>query len=200
VTFGQRFVRFATDVVVRHPKLWRVFRRPVQRMFDRIAPRWDSVRGPDSLAPLTAALERLPSPPSRVLDLGTGTGAAARLAAERFPDATIVGVDLAERMVEEARSKTSSERITYRQGDAEKLPFEDGAFDLVMLSNMIPFFAELGRVVEPQGHVVIAFSGGSGTPIYVATERLRSELTRRGFLEFAEVSAGRGTAFLARKS
>ena len=200
MTFGQRFVRFATDVVVRRPALWRVFRRPVQRMFDRIAPRWDSVRGPDSLAPLGAALDRLPAPPRRVLDLGTGTGAAARLAAERFPNATVVGVDLAERMVEEARRTTESDRITYRQADAQKLPFDNAAFDLVLLSNMIPFFDELGRVVAPEGYVAIAFSGGSGTPIYVPPERLRAELSRRGFAEFAEVSAARGTAFLARKS
>ena len=109
-------------------------------------------------------------------------------------------VDLAERMIEEARRQTSSDRITYRQADAQKLPFETGAFDLVLLSNMIPFFDELARIVESQGHVVLAFSGGSGTPIYVPSDRLRDELGRRGFAEFAEVSAGRGTAFLARKS
>jgi SAM-dependent methyltransferase len=200
VTLGQRFARFATDVVVRRPTLWRLFRRPMQRQFDRLAPVWDSMRGPDSLAPLAAALDRLLSPPRRVLDLGTGTGAAARLAAERFPEASVVGVDLAERMVEEARRQTESGRISYRQADAQRLPFEDASFDLVMLSNMIPFFDELARVVEPQGHVALAFSGGSGTPIYVPPDRLRAELSRRGFAEFAEVSAGRGTAFLAGKS
>jgi len=200
VTFGQRFARFTTDVVVRHPALWRLFRRPMQRQFDRIAPRWDSIRGPDSLAPLAAALDKLPENPRHVLDLGTGTGAAARLAAERYPDAEIVGVDLAERMVEEARRQTDSERVTYRQADAEKLPFDEAAFDLVVLSNMIPFFAELARVVMPRGHVALAFSGGANTPIYVPPERLRAELSRRGFVEFAEVSAARGTAFLARKS
>src|SRR5262249_44967584 len=138
VTFGQRFARFTTDVVVRRPWLWRLFRRPMQRQFDRIAPQWDSMRGPDSLAPLGAALDKLPASPRHVLDLGTGTGAAARLAAGCYPDAEVVGVDLAERMVEEARRRTESGRITYRQADAEKLPLGDAAFDLVMLSNMIP--------------------------------------------------------------
>jgi hypothetical protein len=64
---------------------------------------------------------------------------------------------------------------------------------------MIPFFDEIARVVAPGGSVVIAYSGGAGTPIYVPPERLRREFERRGFSEFAEIDAGRGTAFLARK-
>ena len=46
---------------------------------------------------------------------------------------------------------------------------------------------------------LFSFSAGPETPIYVAPERLRSELGRRGFTDFAEISAGVGTAFLARK-
>jgi hypothetical protein len=48
--------------------------------------------------------------------------------------------------------------------------------------------------------VLIAYSAGAETPIYVPPERLRSELERRGFAEFAELSAGRGTSLLAVKS
>ncbi len=200
MTLGQRFVRFATDVVVRRPALWRLFRGPIRRQFDRLAPKWESIRGPDFLAPLEAALDRLPAPPQSVLDVGTGTGAAARLAGERYPEADVVGVDVAERMVDEARRLTDSPRVSYKTADAERLPFDDASFDLVTLNNMIPFFDELARVVSPNGHLVVAFTGGSGTPIYVPPERLRRELGRRGFAEFAEVSAGRGTALLARRS
>jgi SAM-dependent methyltransferase len=200
VTLGQRFARFATDVVVRRPALWRLFRGPMRRQFDRLAPTWESIRGPDFLAPLEAALDRLPASPKRVLDIGTGTGAAARLVAARYPEADITGVDVAERMLDEARRLTDSTRVTYRAADAERLPFDAESFDLVTLNNMIPFFDELARVVAPGGHLVIAFTGGAGTPIYVPPERLRSELGRRGFAEFAEVSAGRGTALLARRS
>ena len=200
MTLGQRFARFATDVVVRRPALWRLFRGPIRRQFDRLAPRWESIRGPDFLAPLEAALDRLPAPPQSVLDIGTGTGAAARLAGERYPEADVVGVDVAERMVDEARRLTDSPRVTYKAADSERLPFDDASFDLVTLNNMIPFFGELSRVTAPGGHLVVAFTGGSGTPIYVPPERLRRELGRRGFAEFAEVSAGRGTALLARKS
>jgi SAM-dependent methyltransferase len=199
VTLGHRFARLVTDVVVRRPALWRLFRGAMRRQFDRLAPRWDSMRGPDSVAPLEAALDRLPAPPQRVLDIGTGTGVAARLVGTRYPDAEVIGVDVAERMLDEARRLTNSARVTYRPADAERLPFDGASFDLVTLNNMIPFFDELARVVTPAGHLVVAFSGGAGTPIYVQPERLRGELSRRGFSEFAEVSAGRGTALLARK-
>jgi ubiquinone/menaquinone biosynthesis C-methylase UbiE len=200
VTFGQRFARVVTDLVVRRPILWRLFRGSMRKQFDKLAPAWDARRDPQAFAPVEVGLDRLPGTPQRVLDLGTGTGSVARIVAARFPDADIVGVDIAERMLDEARQRTDSPRVTYRQADAEHLPFPDAAFDLVTLGNMIPFFDELARVVESGGHLLFAFSAGPGTPIYVPPERLRHELARRGFSEFAELSAGRGTALLARKS
>jgi ubiquinone/menaquinone biosynthesis C-methylase UbiE len=200
LTFGQRFARFVTDLVVRRPMLWRLFRGAMRRQFDRLAPVWDAQRRPDSFAPVEAALDRLPAPPRRVLDLGTGTGSVARIVTERFPDADVVGVDISPRMLDEARRRTDSSRVSYQQADAERLPFEDASFDLVTLGNMIPFFDELARVVAPGGHVLLAFSAGAETPIYVPSERLRSELERRGFTEFADVSAGRGSALFASKS
>jgi SAM-dependent methyltransferase len=200
VTRGQRFARVVTDIVVRWPALWRVLRRPMRAQFDKLAPVWEGIRMPDTLAPIEAGLDALASPPRRVLDLGTGTGAVARLVAERFPEAEIVGADMAPQMIEEARRVTDSPRITYQVADAQKLPFADGAFDLVTLGNMIPFFDELARVVKPGGRMLIAYSAGDETPIYVPNDRLRAELGRRGFAEFAELSAGRGTSLLAAKS
>jgi ubiquinone/menaquinone biosynthesis C-methylase UbiE len=202
VTFGQRVARFTTDVVVRWPRLWGVFRGLTRRQFDAIAPRWNTMRMPDSLAPFEAALAAVDAAPKRVLDLGTGTGAGARAVAERFPDAEVVGADLSERMLAEARESLPAElagRVRFEAADASALPYGDGSFELVTLANMIPFFEELARVVAPGGSVVFAFSGGAGTPIYVPAERLRAELERRGFTDFAEFAAGRGTAFLARK-
>jgi SAM-dependent methyltransferase len=199
---GKRFARLATDVVVRRPALWRLLRRPLQAQFDRLAPRWDTMRSPTSLAPLESALESLEPAPRRALDLGTGTGSAAFRIAERFPDADVVGVDLSPAMVAEARRKTPPEldgRVQFEQGDAAALPFADGAFDLVVLANMIPFFDELARVVAPRGAAVFSFSLGPQTPIYVPPDRLRRELERRGFTDWRELSAGSGSAIVARK-
>jgi SAM-dependent methyltransferase len=196
-SLGRRFARLATNAVVRRPGLWRFFRGPLRRQFDRIAPNWDEIIQPDHLAAFERALEQVEPSPRRALDLGTGTGAAAVVVARRFPEAEVVGVDLADSMVAEARRKT--DRVRFEVGDAAALAFEDGAFDLVTHANMIPFFDELARVVAPGGYVVFGFSGGRETPIYVDPRRLRGELERRGFTHFAELDEGRGTAFLARK-
>ena len=202
-TLGRKFARLTTNAVVRRPALWRVFRGLMRRQFDAIAPRWETMRMPDSLAPFEAGLAAVEPAPQRALDLGTGTGAGACAIAARFPGVEVVGADLSGRMLDEARRTLPPEvadRVRFEVADASRLPYESAAFDLVTLANMIPFFDELSRVLAPGGHALFAFSGGAGTPIYVPPERLRSELDRRGFAEFAEFDTGRGTALLARKA
>jgi ubiquinone/menaquinone biosynthesis C-methylase UbiE len=198
---GRKFARLTTNAVMRNPRLWRLFRGLTRRQFHSLAPRWDTILTPDHLAPYERALEALPSPPRRALDLGTGTGVGALAIARRFPDADVTGADLAEGMLAQARRKLPPEldgRVHFDLADASELPYADNSFDLVAHVNMIPFFDELARVLEPGGYTLFAFSGGSETPIYVAPERLRAELERRGFTDFASFETGRGTAFLAR--
>jgi SAM-dependent methyltransferase len=197
MTVGQRFARLVTQVVVRAPFLWRLFRGRMTRQFDRLAPEWDATRvSRDRLAPMLAALDAVPGA-QRVLDVGTGSGAVARLLAERWPAAEVNGVDVSPVMVDEARRLGRGER--YAVGDAAALPYEDGAFDVVTLNNMIPFFDELVRVTAPGGHVAIAYSMGPRTPIWVPLERVRAELERRGFEHVADFRAGTGVALLARR-
>lgn len=201
MSFGRRYARIATNQVVRRPWLWKLFREPMRIMFDRIAPVWDRDRDPDAFAPAEAALGRVDAP-QRALDLGTGTGTVALIVARRFPEAEVVGADLAPAMLVEARRKAPPElegRVRFDEADAERLPYPDEWFDLVTLGNMIPFFDELDRVVAPGGWVVFAWSGGAGTPIYVPSDVLSRELEGRGYSDFAELAAGKGTAFVARK-
>jgi SAM-dependent methyltransferase len=199
---GRRFARLTTNVVVSNPRLWRFFRALTRRQFNAVAPHWDAMRTDDAFAVLEAGLAALPQPPAHALDLGTGTGKAAFAIVRRFPAADVVGVDLADGMIAEARRLTPpelAEHVRFEVGDASRLSFADESFDLVSLANMIPFFDELARVVRQGGHVLLSFSGGAGTPIYVPFERLRGELGPRGFTDFADFAAGRGTALLARK-
>jgi ubiquinone/menaquinone biosynthesis C-methylase UbiE len=202
VAIGRRFARLATNAAVRNPRVWRYFRPLVRRQFDALAPVWESMRMEDSLASYEAGLEALPAAPVRALDLGTGTGAGAVAIARRFPEAEVVGVDLSDDMLAEARSRLPDElrgRVTFEHADASALPFPPGSFQLVAHANMIPFFDEVTRVLAPDGYALFAFSSGPTTPIYVPSAKLKEELSRRGFTEFAELAAGRGVGLLAHK-
>jgi SAM-dependent methyltransferase len=187
--------RWITDAVVRRPAVWRLFRGRMRDMFERIAPTWETRIGPHHLGALRLALDGLD--PSRVLDVGTGTGVAAHALADWFASAEVTGVDLAEAMVAEARSKNG--RASFLVADASRLPFADGSFDLVVLMNAVPFFDEIARVLASGGHAAFSFSRGSETPIYVSDARLHAGLERRGFGEFASFAADPATAFRARK-
>lgn len=196
------FARLVTDAVVARPAAWRLFRPLFRRQWDRLAASWEQFRRPDTFDPYLAGLDALPKPPRRALDVGTGTGGGALEIAARFPTAEVVGIDFSAQMVARAASKVTpalAARVTFRQADASSLPFGDGEFDLVAHNNMIPFFDEVARVLRPGGHAVFAFSSGAQTPIYVPPERLRAELERRRFSDFAQFSRSRGIVLVARK-
>jgi SAM-dependent methyltransferase len=198
--FGRRFARLVTNLVVRWPATWRLFRGVMRVQFDKLAPVWDCGRDPSAFAGLEQALASIDGQIESALDVGTGTGEAALAVLRRWPNARVLGVDLSEPMIEEARRKAPADAsVEFRVGDAAKVDMPDATFDLVTAANMIPFFDELARVIAPRGYLVVSFSIGAETPIYVPSQRLRAELERRGFADFAEFSSGRSTAFLARK-
>ena len=74
----------------------------------------------DTFASYEAALERIPDPIGRALDVGTGTGAGARGIRARFSGAEVIGVDLAPAMLAEARRLVPE--ASFVEGDASALP------------------------------------------------------------------------------
>src|SRR5689334_13373487 len=73
-------------------------------------------------------------PGERVLDVATGTGLVARLAARRvMPGGAVTGLDLNDEMLNVARELPLPPglKIEWRQGSAQALPFDDGLFDVV---------------------------------------------------------------------
>jgi SAM-dependent methyltransferase len=94
----------------------------------------------------------------RLLDVASGTGELAAAASAR--GATAVGVDLAEGMLEEARSRHPG--LEFRHADAEALPFGDGEFDAVTASFLYNHLerperatAEAARVLRPGGRFAL---------------------------------------------
>lgn len=192
-----------TWMIARFPSSWRFLRAPTQRFFDRLAPTWDRrTMTQQRMAPLEAAVAGIDREPARILDLGTGTGAAAFWLAERYPGASVIGVDMAEQMVAEARAKLPSElreRVRFELADASALPFSDGEFELVVQVSAPAFFAETVRVLMPGGHLIVVSSLGPATPFHTPVDLLRRGFEREGLEWVTEGAAGPGTYYVLRR-
>jgi ubiquinone/menaquinone biosynthesis C-methylase UbiE len=100
---------------------------------------------------------------TRVLDVACGTGNTAIPAARA--GGVVTGIDIAPNLLEQARQRASAEQleVTFQEGDAEQLPFPDGAFDVVLTMFGAMFAprpeqvaAELVRVCRAGGVIAMA--------------------------------------------
>jgi ubiquinone/menaquinone biosynthesis C-methylase UbiE len=100
--------------------------------------------------------------PHQVLELAAGTGAVTRCLAEVLPaHADIVATDLNQAMIDRAAAVGTARPVTWRQANAQQLPFADGTFDLVVCQFGVMFFpdrplafAEARRVLAPGGRLL----------------------------------------------
>ena len=162
----------------------------LRRWWDEDADVYDDAAGHAISDPVEAAvwrrvLERtLPSAPADVLDVGTGTGALALIAAELGH--TVSGVDLSEGMLTKARDKASRAglSIEFVNGRAEEPP--DGPFDAVIERHVLWTLpdpaAALGawRAVTRRGGRLVLFEGSwAGEGPFVDAARFLSTLAER---------------------
>jgi phosphatidylethanolamine/phosphatidyl-N-methylethanolamine N-methyltransferase len=106
--------------------------------------------------------------PKSILEIGVGTGL---LLPHYPPHAKVIGVDVSDEMLELAREKIAKHNLTnasVQLSDGEKLPFDDGQFDCVVLPYVISvtpdpkaLITEAMRLCSASGHVIIVnhFSG-----------------------------------------
>ncbi|MDX1837460.1 malonyl-[acyl-carrier protein] O-methyltransferase BioC [Legionella taurinensis] len=112
-------------------------------------------------------LDYLKINPRYVLDLGCGTGIFSRLLKKRYADAHIIGIDLAEKMLNEARKKQGWRRKwALVNADMTALPFPDGLFDLVFANQAIHWVSplkdvmrEINRVMSPDASLLFSTLG-----------------------------------------
>jgi arsenite methyltransferase len=103
----------------------------------------------------------------RVLDLGSGAGTDALVAAQMVgEEGSVTGIDMTPEMLAKARNAAAAMgvcNVTFADGEAERLPFADASFDVVVSNGVIDLipdkdavFAELYRVLVPGGRMQIA--------------------------------------------
>lgn len=125
----------------------------------------------------------------RFLDIGCGTGWAVRYASELAGDGEFVGVDLSPKMLEKAReSARECNTVRFARANAESLPFDDGAFDIVICTMSFHHYlnppralAEARRVLAPQGCYYlldVASDGPLGLLIELVTRSTEREHVR----------------------
>jgi arsenite methyltransferase len=106
-------------------------------------------------------------PGERVLDLGSGAGTDSLVAAQMVgPEGRVTGIDMTPEMLAKARASAAemgAENVEFLDAEAERLPFADASFDVVISNGVIDLipdkdavFSELFRVLRPGGRIQVA--------------------------------------------
>ena len=143
----------------------------VEQMFDNIAPTYDQLNHRlswdiDKRWRRKAIQQLAPYKPQRMLDIATGTGDFAILAAQMLRPQQQIGVDISEGMMEVGRKKVAEKKldgiISFAKEDCLALSYDDNAFDAVTAAFGIRNFADLDkglhemcRVLKKDGHLCI---------------------------------------------
>ncbi len=159
--------------------------------YRRIARRYDSIFGPLNAGLRGLGLKMLPPRQGMaVLDVGCGTGI--QLVSYQQAGCRVSGIDTSQAMLDVARRRLG-ERADLQLGDAARMPYPDGAFDLVLATTVLhemppeargTVLDEMKRVLRPDGRMLlIDFQVGPVRP-------LRGWLTK-AVIATSESAAGR---------
>lgn len=143
----------------------------VEEMFDHIAPTYDTLNHRlsweiDKGWRKKAIQKLVPYCPEKILDIATGTGDFAILAAKMLHPQILIGADISEGMMQVGRKKVSIEHlkdiISFKKEDCMNLSFKDNTFDAVTAAfgirnfqNLDQGLKEMCRVLKKGGHLSI---------------------------------------------
>jgi SAM-dependent methyltransferase len=139
--------RFAATVQVHSSDVW-----AAGEAYEPYVGRWSRLVAADFIDWLAL------SAGARWLDVGCGTGALTQTILARAAPASVMGLEPSDGFIGYARHHTSDPRASFRIGDAQALPFADGAFDAVVAGLVLNFVAnpdkavaEMKRILRPGG-------------------------------------------------
>lgn len=192
--------------VIKHPMMMesRIFLMVMRVFPEKISHSYDSKvkkSSIDYLLALSDGLAQISKNPQSILDICTGTGLAAFMAAKRFPKASVVGVDQSDSMVHIAKRKiadSDKDRIRFEFGNALELTYGDKEFDLIITSNAPVYLSEATRVLKSGGNLFIAFSFG-GKAFENASSVITRLMEQNGLSLITLKSSGKGSFILGQK-
>jgi demethylmenaquinone methyltransferase / 2-methoxy-6-polyprenyl-1,4-benzoquinol methylase len=152
----------------------------VHSIFSEIAPKYDLANDVISFGVARSWRNKLvklsgANTHSRVLDVATGTGDLAIAFKKTALNGEVIGVDFCANMLAPAPKKAQDKnlKITFKQGDAMALEFQDGEFDIVSIayglrnvSDAAGAIKEMSRVIKPGGKLMILETGRSTMPLF----------------------------------
>jgi len=158
----------------------------VQKIFDERAAAWSEDHvDPIKAAPVDDALDRGRVPLDGAwLEVGSGTGAGARVLAPRVT--RLVCTDLSEQMLLHAPDLAPRVRA-----DASALPFADYHFNAILVINMLLFPSEIDRLLRSDGVLVWVNTLGDQTPIHLPPADVLGALPG----QWSGITARAGTGF-----
>lgn len=141
------------------------------------------------------AVEGLPVEGARVLEVGSGRGGGSRYIARYHAPASVIGLDYSPETVRLAQKLNGdAASLSFQTGDAERLPFPDNSFDLVLniesshcYADVGAFAREVSRVLKPGGWFTFADMRAKGT-----LSELNSQLTVPGLEMITENNISSG--------
>ncbi len=163
--------------------------------YERLMGRWSRLAG-------ESFLDWLDAPKGlRWLDIGCGNGAFTEELIAHCAPAAVTAIDPSEDQLAYARTRTGAEIADFRVGDAQKLVFDDGSFDVAVMALVTSFLpdpekaiAEMTRVVRLGGSVAtymwdVPGGGVPCDPIYVALESMGMSSVRPPNASFSKREA-----------
>jgi demethylmenaquinone methyltransferase/2-methoxy-6-polyprenyl-1,4-benzoquinol methylase len=155
----------------------------VEKMFNSIAARYDLLNtlmsfGLDKSWRKVAVSRAEVNPGDKALDICCGTGMLTmELARAAGTKGTVVGLDFSENMLKVAKDNISQfiyrENITFIQGDAMNLPFDDNSFNCITVGwglrnvpSIMQVLKEMQRVVKPGGKVISLDMAKPAAPVF----------------------------------
>ena len=141
------------------------------------------------------AVAGLPIAGARVLEVGSGRGGGARYIARYHAPGSVTGLDYSPATVRLSRRlNADTGNLSFETGDAEKLPFAEGAFDIVVniesshcYGNVPAFAREVARVLAPGGWFTFADMRGKA-----ALPLMREQLAVPGLVLHTETELSEG--------